>query len=290
MSFMITSRSNSKVKEIRLLKQAKYRQMEGRYFIEGVRLVEEALSQSVGVEKIAYSPRLEETQRGLDLLCLARQKLPDSEWLYLSDDVMGTLSDTQSHQGILAVLKKKEWKWEDVFARPGLILLFHELQDPGNLGLILRVADAGGVAGVVLSRKTIDPYNPKAVRASMGSLFRVPVLTGQDMGECLSKLRSRGYQIWATALRGKPSFWEVKFSLPTAVLFGQEGCGLPDFLTEAAGASFSIPMSPQMESLNVAIASALVVYEAFRQAQGIREHGSPPPLTLQNPPSHRPDL
>jgi RNA methyltransferase, TrmH family len=262
---MITSKSNPSVKEIRLLKQAKYRQARGEYFIEGVRLVEEALRQSIPVLKIAYSPRLERTERGAEVLSIARKKIPEAEWLYLSDEVMATLCDTQTHQGILAVLKKRERSFEELWQKKKMIVLLHELQDPGNLGTIFRLADAGGAGGLILSRGTIDPYGPKVVRASMGSLWRVPFLKDQDIDECLGKLRSRGYRIWATAVRGAPSFWEVDFSQPSTVLFGQEGAGLPDDLMKAADGLLTIPMAPEVDSLNVAMAAGLVIYETLRQ-------------------------
>jgi TrmH family RNA methyltransferase len=265
---MITSKGNTQVKDIRILKQAKYRHARGEYFIEGVRLVEEALREGVPVRKIAYSPRLEKIERGAELLSLARERIPDAEWLYLSDEVLGTLSDTKSHQGIVAVLKKRELSAEDLWQREGLILLLYELQDPGNLGAIFRLADAGGAAGLIFSGGTIDPYSPKVVRASMGSLFRVPFLKNQDLSDCLQKLRFRGYQIWATAIRGQPSFWEVDFSRPAAVLFGQEGAGLPEDLMRAADGLFTIPMASRVDSLNVAMAAGLVIYEAMRQRRG----------------------
>lgn len=262
---MITSKSNPTIKEIRLLQQAKYRHARGEYFIEGVRLVDEALQQAVPVRKIAYSPRLEKTERGAELLSATRRKFPNSEWLYVSDEVIGTISDTQSHQGILAVLEKKDRRIEELWQREGMILLLYELQDPGNLGTIFRVADAGGAAGLILSPLTCDPYSPKVVRASMGSLFRLPFLVNQDLGSCLKILRSKGYRILATVVRDEPAFWEADFSRPTAVLFGQEGAGLPKGLMAAVDGSFTIPMSPSAESLNVAMAVGLVIYEALRQ-------------------------
>jgi len=228
-------------------------------------LVDEALQQAVPVRKIAYSPRLEKTERGAELLSATRRKFPNSEWLYVSDEVIGTISDTQSHQGILAVLEKKDRRIEELWQREGMILLLYELQDPGNLGTIFRVADAGGAAGLILSPLTCDPYSPKVVRASMGSLFRLPFLVNQDLGSCLKILRSKGYRILATVVRDEPAFWEADFSRPTAVLFGQEGAGLPKGLMAAVDGSFTIPMSPSAESLNVAMAVGLVIYEALRQ-------------------------
>jgi TrmH family RNA methyltransferase len=264
---MITSRSNSKIREIRLLKQAKHRHARGEYFAEGVRLVEEVLRQALPVGRVVHSPRLEETPKGAGLLSLARTKFPLSEWLYVSDEVMGSISDTQSHQGILVVLGKGEYTWEDLEKRNGVILLLSELQDPGNLGAIFRVAEAGQGAGLVLSPQSIDPYSPKVVRASMGSFFRLPFLTPQDFHGSLRVLRSKGRRLWATTARGGTSLWEADLTRPTAVLLGQEGAGLPEDLTRAADGLLSIPMAPVAESLNVAMAAGLVVYEAFRQRQ-----------------------
>jgi len=263
--FMITSKNNPRIKEIRLLKQAKHRHARGEYFIEGVRLMEEALRQGAPVGKVVFSPRLEQTGRGAALLSLAREKIPGAEWLYVSDAVLGSVSDTQSHQGILAVLGKREYSWEELGRRAGVVLVLCQLQDPGNLGTIFRVAEAGGSAGLVLSKESIDPYSPKVVRASMGSLFRLPFLVSQDPYECLRVLRSKRYKIWAATGHGGTSFWEADLAQPSVVLFGQEGGGIPDDLVDGADGLLTIPMTPPTESLNVAMAAGLVIYEAFRQ-------------------------
>ncbi len=264
---MITSKANARIKELRLLKQAKHRNARGAYFIEGVRLAEEVLRQTLPVQEIVYSPELEKTTRGIELLSTARRKILDAEWLYVSDEVLGTICDTQSHQGILVVLRKREQSFEDIWRREGIILLLYRLQDPGNLGTIFRVADAGGAAGLVLSEETTDPYSPKVVRSSMGSLFRVPFLSNQDIVECLKELQSKGFRLWATAVQEGPAFWEVDFCTPTAVLFGREGGGVPKELMKMADGVLSIPMKPRVDSLNVAMAAGLVVYEAFRQRE-----------------------
>jgi RNA methyltransferase, TrmH family len=262
---MISSKSNSKIKEIRLLKQAKHRRDRGVFFAEGVRLVEEALRSAPHFLQMIYSPRLEENPRGVALLSLARRRLPGVEWLQVSDEVLDSLSDAQSHQGVLAVLGKKESRWEDFWKREGLVLVLCELQDPGNLGTIFRVAEAGRAAGLILSPGTLDPYGPKVVRASMGSLFRLPFLVDQNPLECLADLRSRGYRVWAAGVESGAGLWEVDLRPPTAVLFGQEGAGLHPKLLEATDGVITVPMDPEVNSLNVAVCAGLVVYEAFRQ-------------------------
>jgi len=268
---MITSQSNPKIKEIRLLKQAKHRQVRGEFLVEGVRLVEEALRSAPLFLRIVYSPKLEENPRGAALLSLARRKLPGADWLYVSDEVLDSLSDTQTHQGILAVLGKRECRWEDLWMKEGLVLILCELQDPGNMGTIFRVAEAGRAAGLVLSRGTLDPYSPKVVRASMGSLFRLPFLLDQNPLDCLAALRSRGYRVWATGAESGTGLWEADLTPPTAVLFGQEGAGLHRDLLEATDGVITIPMNAEVNSLNVAVSAGLVVYEAFRQRRTVRD-------------------
>ena len=262
---MITSHSNPKIKDLRLLKQAKHRKARGEYFVEGVRLAEEAFGSGQAVRRIVYSPRLENTPRGAALLSLGRKKYPAAEWFYASDEILDSLSDTRTHQGILAILERKEHRWEDLQKGEGLILLLCGLQDPGNLGTIFRVAEAGRSAGLILTPGTIDPFNPKVVRASMGSFFRLPFLVDQDPSEALQTLRSLGYRVFSTSVEAGTSLWEADFSRPTAVLFGQEGAGLPGELAEAADGVITIPMNPAVNSLNVAVSAGLVVYEAYRQ-------------------------
>jgi TrmH family RNA methyltransferase len=262
---MFTSKSNARIKAIRLLKQAKHRQARGEYFIEGVRLAEEAFGSGQDARRIVYSPRLQNSPRGAALLSLARKKYPGAEWFYVCDEVLDSLSDTRAHQGILAVLGRKEHLWEDLRKREGPILLLCGLQDPGNLGSIFRVTEAGKGAGLILSRGTIDPYSPKVARASMGSIFRLPFLVNQDPPESVRALRSLGSRVWATAAQGGRSLWEVDFNHPAAVLFGQEGAGLRGELLEEADGVLTIPMNPAVNSLNVAVSAGLVVYEAYRQ-------------------------
>ncbi len=262
---MITSKSNPKVKEIRLLHQTKYRHDRQEYLAEGVKLTSEALRNPQGIIKIVYSPRLEKNARGAELLSRLRQKVSTAEWLYVSDEVLDKMSATQSHQGILAVIKIKKWTWEELLVREGLLLLLYQIQDPGNLGTIFRVAEAGGVAGLILSSNTVDPFSPKTVRSSMGSIFRLPFLLNQDIEKAISKLQLCGYKIWATSTTGQISFWEVDFTKPTAVIFGQEGGGLPENIIKTAEGALTIPMRSEVESLNVAMAAGLVIFEALRQ-------------------------
>jgi RNA methyltransferase, TrmH family len=267
---MITSRANPRIKEIRLLKQGKHRRERGEFFVEGARWLEEVLQSPGPIVNVVWSPRLLETPRGPELLRRIQEQTPEGKWLPVTDAIMESLSETKSHQGVLAVLKMREPSWEDLLQREGLIVILHELQDPGNLGTIFRVAEAAGAAGLVLSQGALDPYNPKVVRASMGSLLRLPFLLHQNMDDALKMLRSRGYRILVADAHAGLPFWNIDFSSPTAILLGQEGAGIPPSLIQAADETFSIPMKPPVESLNVGMAAGLVLYEALRQRKAGR--------------------
>ncbi|HSR13267.1 MAG TPA: RNA methyltransferase [Thermodesulfobacteriota bacterium] len=262
---MITSPTNSRIKEIRLLKQAKHRKARGEYFIEGVRLAEEALAQNDDVRVFVHSPRLGRDARGAALLDSARKNAARAELLEVSDRVMDFLGETQTHQGVLIVLRKKNYSWDDLINPPGILLILHALQDPGNLGTIFRVAEAGGAAGLVLTGGTVDPYSPKVLRASMGSLFRLPFLTDLEIHDVLQKARSLGFRIRAAVGKGGASFWATDLTERTAVILGQEGSGLPREAAESADALVTIPMFAATESLNVAMTAGLLVYEGKRQ-------------------------
>lgn len=262
---MITSRTNARIKEIRLLKQAKHREARGEYFIEGVRLAEEALEEAASVRQVLCSPRLGATPRGEKLLAAARAKFEKAEWLEVDEETLASISDTRTPQGILIVLRKRQWTWKDLESGKGPVLCFHELQDPGNLGALFRVMEAGGGAGVVLTSGSVDPHSPKVLRASAGSFFRMPFLICASPEAVLGDLRSRGYRLWTAAASGNASFWKVDFSESTAILLGQEGGGLPDEWKTHADGTLTIPMASRIDSLNVAMAAGLIVYEAFRQ-------------------------
>ncbi len=260
---MITSKSNPKIREIRFLRQRAQRDERGEYFVEGVRLVEEALRHPSAIRKIVYSPRLEKSPRGMALLSNARTETGHAEWLYVSDEALGSASDTRNHQGVLAVVAKKEHTWEEFSGRRGIVLLLWELQDPGNLGTIFRAAEAGGSAGLILSRACVDPYSPKVLRASMGSVFRLPFLADQDLHDAVKRLGDR--KIWAAAARGGMPLWDADLAEPCAVILGQEGAGLTEEVLQTSHGALTIPMTPPTESLNVALSAGLVIYEAFRQ-------------------------
>ena len=217
--------------------------------IEGWKQIQD-LSTQHPIELLVFS---EGAERGL------KDFVPRStESFQLAPALFENLSTLDSSQQILAFFEKPSWKWNDLTSR---VLYLNELQDPGNLGTLLRTARATGIFSVATSPNTVSCFNAKVVRASAASLFSVPFLEGIEAGE----FKSRGYHLWATTPQAGKSLFEAHFESPLAIVIGNEGRGLSPALLSLADHHLHIPMQPQVESLNAAVAGSLVLYEVFRQ-------------------------
>jgi TrmH family RNA methyltransferase len=268
---MIVSRTNPKIKYLRSLRAPKKSREEGFYLAEGIRLLEEASHSPALIRQVFYSPRCEKNPRGVRLIkSLAQAGCP---MVSISATIADAISETEHPQGILAIMRRVEVPEEEILSRPNFLgLLLHHIQDPGNIGSILRVAEASGVTGVLFSREGVDPFHSKVVRSSMGSLFRLPMATIRDSLDGLFSLcRQMGIQIVATAVGVKGFYDEIDYRVPTLLILGQEGAGLPGEVAGRADRSVSIPMKPPVDSLNVATAAGIILYEAARQ-RGLWKH------------------
>ena len=188
----------------------------------------------------------------------------------MEDRVFKTMSDTMTPQGILAVVRQPVSSLEKLLNDPApFFMVLENIQDPGNLGTILRTAEGAGVNGILMSRDTVDIFNPKTIRSTMGSVYRVPFLYVEDICETVRKLKNKGISAYAAHLKGTGSYDEQDYTKGTAFLIGNEGNGLTDELADLADTYIRIPMYGKVESLNAAIASAVLMYEAQRQRRNI---------------------
>lgn len=183
----------------------------------------------------------------------------------LSDSVYQSISDTQTPQGILALLRQPEYRLEDLLTPDCRLLILEDIQDPGNLGTMLRSAEAAGVDGVILSKNTADIFNPKVIRSTMGSIFRVKFVSVDDFTGTLDILKRYGVRLFAADLAGSALYHEADYRGKTGFLIGNEGNGLSPETLKRADTRIRIPMEGQVESLNAAIAATLLMYEAVRQ-------------------------
>ena len=259
----ITSRDNSIVKYIFSLTDPKRRKKEHAFLIEGVKMVEEALRDRSGVTMIVAAPGLVQ-HHGKGILKLAESRTVDVLWI--SATLMDALSESKTPQPVMAVVKIRDHSEEELFSRDqGLIVVAHQLQDPGNLGTIIRTAEAVGASGMAITPQTVDPYNAKAIRASMGSILRLPIVHVGDIKLFVKTCKQKGYQTIATALTGDKTHLDIDMKQRTAVILGQEGTGLPQDVMADVDVRIQIPMAASIESLNVATAAAVILYEAMRQ-------------------------
>lgn len=257
---MLTSTKNSLVKAIRRLHQGKFRQAQGQFLLEGVHLVQEALRIGYPIEIACYTPAWAE--RNPDLTDQLIQTADRAE--LVADGVLQVLATTVHPDGVVAVAPLQH------FAAPAVTTLglaAETLQDPGNLGTIIRTGVAGGVDGIWLSQDSVAPDHPKVLRASAGQWFHMPTTVSNDLVQRVCQWRQQGLQVIAACADGAMNYWAVDFLLPSIILLGNEGAGLSSSLLELADIKVKIPMEGGVESLNVGISAALLIYEAKRQRQ-----------------------
>ena len=259
---MISSGSNPKIKQvIQWQNKAKERRNAGVFLTEGFKLYEEAPVPSVREVYISESA-FEKIQEKPEL----KTKLELTGWEVVTDEVFAKMSDTQTPQGILCILNRPEYTLEQMLEkRPPLLMILEDIQDPGNLGTIIRTGEGAGITGVIMTKGTVDLFNPKTIRATMGSIFRVPYLYTEKLDEVLRMLRERQIETYAAHLEGREYYDSFSYDKGTAFLIGNEGNGLRRKTADEADHYLRIPMEGQVESLNAAVAASLLMYEAHRQ-------------------------
>jgi len=262
---VIVSSQNNLVKLAASLRQKKYRDEAGVFSVEGVRLVEEAIKADWEITTCIVTKKAYEQSRVQKLVeQLEKRHCRIAE---LSDILYAKITDTDQAQGIMAIVKKKEFSLQDLTAenkRP-LIAVLDAVQDPGNVGALIRTADAAGCTAVIMTPGSADLFSGKTVRATMGSLFHIPVVSKISTPELISYVKEFQIQLIATALTSSSPYYEVDLTGPAAVVFGNEGNGVSDELLRHAASRLYIPLYGQAESLNVAAAAAVIFYEIARQ-------------------------
>ncbi len=259
---MLTSVNNARVKQIvQWQTKAKERKKDNIFIAEGLKMWEEAPEELLlevylteDVEKLL----LQEERN--------REKLQKTTYELVSKEVFAKMSDTCSPQGILCVLRRPFYDKELLLQQENpMFVILEDLQDPGNLGTIFRTGEGAGVTGIILNKGTVDLFNPKTIRSTMGSIYRVPFLIEESLEELLPELQKRGIHTLAAHLKGNNYFQEQSLTEPVAFLIGNEGKGLSEQITKLAGEYIKIPMKGKLESLNASVAASLLMYEAMRQ-------------------------
>lgn len=248
------------IKQVRKLHRSKERQKQNLLLIEGTNLVEAACQADYKLDIIFYTERWQQNHQPLCRIIVEHGVRTE----LVSPEVLNAIATTINPDGVVAIAPYPSTSPETATIT-GIGLAVEKLQDPGNLGTIIRTAVATRVEALWLSSESVDFYSPKVLRASVGQCFRLPVATNQDLSQLIKQQQQQGVQIIATTSKATKTYWDVDFTRPSLILLGNEGAGLSPELIDLADVELKIPLANQVESLNVAVASALLLYEAQRQ-------------------------
>lgn len=257
---MLTSTANPKIKHlIQLKSKARLRRQENVFVVEGIRMFRELPVKAVKELYVTESfltrnhvkEHLEKMTCGYEVV---------------SEEVFAKISDTVTPQGVLAVVSCFDYSMKELLKKDKpFLMMVEDIQDPGNLGTIFRTAEAAGVDGIIMTRDTVDVYNPKVVRSTMGSIFRVPFICVDSMPAMMQILKTKSIPVYAAALQESYPYTEIDYSGSCAILVGNEGNGLKEETIACADKVVRIPMEGKVESLNASISAAILLFEAARQ-------------------------
>lgn len=265
---MITSASNKRIKNVMLLAaKSKERRKQKLFVVEGIKMFLEAPAS--WVREVYLSEELETEGKIPDDIADKVQELKEQTDCIVEtvkEDIFKKMCDTKTPQGVLCVLAMPDYQMENIPKDgKGLYLILEDIQDPGNLGTMMRAGEGAGLSGVIMSKNTVDVFNPKTIRATMGSIYRVPFVYAEDLPSAITRLKDSGVRTYAAHLEGKCAYDREDYQQATAFLIGNEGNGLSREVADLTDGYLKIPMLGKVESLNAAIAATLFLYEAARQ-------------------------
>lgn len=247
---IITSKDNEIIKNIKKLKEKKYRI--DSYIVEGIKMVKEAINENQEIALIAIR---EDFKIDFDT--------KNTKIVTISNKIFNDISDVKTPQGILAVIKKNQNN--QIETNQEYILALDSLQDPGNMGTIIRTADSANINQIIINKTTVDPYSPKVIRSTMGAIYRTNIIEVEDLKTTLKEMKSKGFQIITTDLKATQSIYDINYNNKTVVVIGNEANGVSQEILQIADKKVIIPMLGKTESLNASIAASIMIYEYVRQ-------------------------
>lgn len=256
---IITSKDNDIIKSVRKLKEKKYRDQNSEYIVEGIKMIKEAILEEAVIKLIIVCE--DNVNSGaIDKKLL--YEIAKYECIYVNKKIFSLITDVQNPQGILAVIEKQNSE-ENIDYKQDVIVVLDGIQDPGNLGTILRTIDSVGLNQVIVSKETADAYNPKVVRSTMGAIFRVNIIESDNLLETLKNLKKHKYKVMATSLETQNSIYDVDYNKKVIVI-GNEANGVSEEILDYSDEKIKIPMLGKTESLNASVATAVILYEYVR--------------------------
>ncbi len=260
----ITSKDNEQIKHIKKLKEKKYREEYNEFIIEGIKMIEEAINENVKIKSIIICDDCKSQGAIPNELMYEIAKL---NCIYVAEKVFNTITDVINPQGIMAIVEKPNV--EEIDFNESNFLVLDNIQDPGNLGTILRTADSLDIKQIIVSKGTTDAYNLKVVRSTMGAIFRVKIIEVQNLSKTIKEMKKHKIKVYATDLQTNESIYDVDYER-SAIVIGNEANGVSKEVLEEASQRIKIPMLGKTESLNAAVATSIILYEIFRSTGKIK--------------------
>lgn len=256
----ITSKENDFIKHVKKLKDKKYRDMSNEYVIEGIKLVAEAIQEKAPIKQIILCDDCEKNAMiPKDLM----YEIAKYECIYVTEKIFKYLSEVQTPQGILAIIERNKQDIEIDYTQE-IIVALDEVQDPGNLGTILRTVDSIGLTQILVSKGTADAYNPKVVRSTMGAIFRVKIIECEDLKQTLKDIKKHKFKIVVSSLQTQNTIYDIHYN-KKIIIIGNEANGVEEEIQKIADEKVKIPMLGRTESLNASVATGIILYEYVRQ-------------------------
>lgn len=256
----ITSKDNEFIKHVKKLKEKKYRDEYGEFIIEGIKMIEEAIIEKMPIKDIVVCEDCKE--QGVFssefLYTIAKYDL-----IYVNEKIFNLMTDVSNPQGVLAIIAKPEKKEDEINYKENLFLILDNIQDPGNMGTILRTADSINLKQIIVSKGSADIYNPKVVRSTMGAIYRVNIIESNDLSKTIKELKKHKIKIYGTDLKTENSIYDVNYQ-KSAIIIGNEANGISNEILELVDEKIKIPMKGKTESLNAAVATGIILYEAIK--------------------------
>ncbi|MBR3162536.1 MAG: RNA methyltransferase [Clostridia bacterium] len=262
----ITSKDNDFIKHVKKLKDKKYRDESGEYIVEGIKLIEEAIKENAQIKQVVICEENEKTNAISKSLMYEISRF---DCIYVTKQVFNSITQVVAPQGIFAVISKKTafgdgLKKQEVDYTQDIIVALDDIQDPGNLGTILRTIDSCGLKQILVSKGTVDAYNPKVVRSTMGAIFRINIIECDDLGKAIKEARKHHFKLQVTSLDAEKTIYDVDYKKKVIVI-GNEANGVSKEIQDMADEKVIIPMLGKTESLNASVAAGVVLYEYTRQ-------------------------
>jgi len=257
---VITSKDNEIIKNVKKLKEKKYREEKKQFIIEGVKLIQEAIEEKIKIKMIIVCEECMKEQ------CIEQKllyQIAKYNCIYVSEKVFLGLTDVKNPQGMLAVIEMENTE-DKINYNEDIIFVLDGIQDPGNLGTIIRTIDSVGLTQIIVSKDTVDAYNPKVVRSTMGAIFRVKIIEAEDLIQTLKNMKKHKFKVVATSLSGTENIYEMDYKKKIIVI-GNESKGVSKEILDVSDSKVKIPMLGKTESLNASVATGIVLYEYVRQ-------------------------